>query len=321
MSISILGSGAFGTALAISMSHVGKDVILWGRDRDAVHEMQKTRKNVKYLPDACFPEKLIATSEITVALKSEIILLAVPMQKLPQILEATGTALTPKLLVACSKGLQISTGIGATALIEHYVRDAKVALLSGPSFASDLSTYLPTALTLACRNKAIADELQDQLSSSILRLYTNTDVIGVELGGALKNVVAIASGICIGAGLGHSARAALMTRGFAEMRRVAPRLGANLETLSGLSGLGDLSLTCMSHMSRNFQYGHALGKGEVFPKHITVEGIATSQAILNHPKLADLEMPIFQAVADLAHGRLNVKQAITILMQRPQGEE
>ena len=321
MKIAVLGSGAFGTALAISLSHVGKDVTLWGRDAQAIDEMKQKRVNRRYLPKAIFPKNLHVTSDSDHALAAETLLFAVPMQQLATIVQHYSPQLSGKNVIACCKGLDIKTGVGPTALIEKHAEGSRAGILSGPSFARDLGAHLPTALTLSCRDQAVGRLLQNALSSHILRLYTNEDMIGVELGGALKNVVAIGSGICIGAGLGHSARAALMTRGFRDMCKVATELGAKIETLTGLSGLGDLSLTCMSDLSRNFRYGEALGQGNDFDAHITVEGVSTAEALQHHEALKHLEMPIFRAIANVAHGRCTIKEATKVLMTRPQGEE
>lgn len=194
-------------------------------------------------------------------------------------------------------------------------------MLTGPSFAADIARGLPTALTLACADASAAEEMQRVLTTSTLRLYRTTDVIGAELGGALKNIIAIAAGAAIGAGYGDSARASIVTRGFAEMGRLAGALGARPETLNGLSGLGDLVLTCTSEQSRNFRYGLALGAGRPFAQGTTVEGAATARAVSALARQKAIEMPISDLVAGLAEGRIAMKQALDILLNRPLKEE
>jgi glycerol-3-phosphate dehydrogenase (NAD(P)+) len=208
---------------------------------------------------------------------------------------------------------------GPVALIEAHRPGAQAAMLTGPSFAADIARGLPTALTLATSTDGAA--LQDLLSTATLRLYRTDDVIGAELGGALKNVIAIAAGTVIGAGLGDSARAALMTRGYAEMVRLATALGARPETLAGLSGLGDLVLTCTSDQSRNFRYGRALGRGESFDPTVTVEGVATAEAVVRLAGSVGIDTPVTAMVNALALGRIALNDAIGQLMRRPLKQE
>jgi glycerol-3-phosphate dehydrogenase (NAD(P)+) len=222
-------------------------------------------------------------------------------------------------LVACCKGVDLTSLRGPVAVIEGRRPGAQAAILTGPSFAADIARGLPTALTLATRGEREA--LQELLSTPTLRVYRTDDVIGAELGGALKNVVAIAAGTVIGAGLGDSARAALMTRGYAEMVRLALALGARAETLAGLSGFGDLVLTCTSAQSRNFRYGTALGSGEPFDPKLTVEGVATACAVVKLAATLDIDMPITAMVNALALGRIALNDAIGQLMSRPLKQE
>ena len=198
-----------------------------------------------------------------------------------------------------------------------HVPHAKVAILTGPSFAADIARFLPTALTLACADETIGHALQLRLSTPTLRLYRSQDVIGAELGGALKNVIAIGCGAVIGAGLGTSARAALMTRGFAEIQRLAMDLGAEANTLQGLSGFGDLALTCTSEMSRNFRFGASLGAGQAFDPTQTVEGAATAQAVARLAEQHGLDLPVCITIAKLASGHMDVQGAMDVLLARP----
>ncbi len=320
MSVSVLGAGAFGTALAISLAGNGP-VTLWSRDRDQARAMRDTRRNEARLPGAELPANLAVTTDIAQAARAETVLLAIPMQKLRAALADQRSSLTGRTLVACCKGIEVTSGLGPVSVIAQMVPDACPALLTGPSFADDIARGLPTALTLACENAERGQSLQADLTTATLRLYRTTDVVGAELGGALKNVMAIACGACIGAGLGESARAALMTRGFAEMQRFARLRGARTETLMGLSGLGDLVLTCSSDLSRNFRFGLALGKGQPFDSETTVEGVATASAVAEIAKAEGLDMPISASVADLSLGAYSVAEAIQTLLNRPLKEE
>ena len=224
-------------------------------------------------------------------------------------------------MVACCKGIELETGAGPVQIITEEVPDARAAILTGPSFAADIARGLPTALTLAAQDDDTAKRLQTELTTRAMRLYRTTDTVGAELGGALKNVVAIACGTAMGAGMGESARAALMTRGYAEMQRMAAHLGADPDTLAGLSGFGDLTLTCTSEGSRNYRLGLSLGRGEAFDAGTTVEGAATALAVARVATEADLDMPITMAVAGLLDKTLDVKEAVHSLLNRPLKEE
>ena len=318
MTIAVIGAGAFGTALAISLAQAG-GVTLWARDADHAAEMRQTRRNARRLPGAVLPESLTVTADLHEVALADVVLLAVPMQQMGAFLATHRSLFDGKTLVSCAKGIDLATGRGSIALIEAACPDATAAVLTGPSFAADIARGLPTALTLAARTDASA--LQARLSTPVLRLYRTTDTVGAELGGALKNVVAIAAGVVIGADLGDSARAALMTRGFAEMNRLALKLGARAETLSGLSGLGDLVLTCTSTQSRNFQFGLALGKAAGFDGRVTVEGAATARAVTQLAAREGIDMPIAAMVAALVERRLTVSNAVTALLSRPLKEE
>lgn len=318
MSIGILGAGAFGTSLAISLALGGRKVRLWARDHDAAAAMQKTRQNPR-LPGAELPDLISITSDIS-DLQDDIVLLAVPMQRLREAL-SNHPALHKKTLVACCKGIELTSGKGPIELIRDVAPDATAAILTGPSFAADIAEGLPTALTLACHDRETLQSLQSELMAPNLRVYRTTDTLGAELGGALKNVMAIACGAAMGAGLGESARASLVTRGFAEMNRMALAMGAQADTLSGLSGFGDLILTCTSTQSRNFSFGFALGSGAGFDPNITVEGAATARATLNRAKKMKIDMPITEMVVALLDQKLSVREAMTKLLARPPKEE
>lgn len=319
MTVTVLGAGAFGTALAISLAANGP-VTLWARDAEAAAGMQASRTNTRRLPGALLPEGVRVTADLPMACAADVILLAMPMQQMRLFLRDNRSLLSGKPLVACAKGIDLTTGTGPTALIGDTVPGAIAAVLTGPSFAADIARGLPTALTLACADPQAGLALQTTLSTPTLRLYRTTDTIGAELGGALKNVVAIAAGVCIGAGLGESARAATVTRGFAELTRLAAAMGARPDTLNGLSGLGDLVLTCTSAQSRNFRAGQALGRGEPLPSE-TTEGLATAAATLPLAARLGVEMPLTAMIAALAAGRITTDNAVSALLARPLKEE
>lgn len=317
MSVAVIGSGAFGTALAVSLAGKGP-VTLWSRSDSHVLDMKNTRINASRLPDVTLPGSLTITSEMA---REETLLLAVPMQQLRTLLDTYHDELKNRTLVACCKGVELKTGMGPVAVMADCLPNTNSALLTGPSFAHDIARGLPTALTLACADTELGIALQQSLTTANLRLYRTTDTIGAELGGALKNIIAVACGAVIGAGLGDSARAALMTRGYAEMQRMAVTLGARAETLAGLSGFGDLALTCTSDQSRNYRLGLSLGRGDSFDSSITVEGAATARAVAANAERMRLDMPITDCVVALLDQKLTLADAMAQLLARPLKEE
>ena len=317
--ISVFGAGAFGTALAISLADDGRRVSLIARTETHASAMAADGENTARLPGLGFPDSLTPTAQATSP--AWICLIAVPTQVLPAYLGLHSRALNGRTVVACCKGLDIASGMGPTGIIASVCPKATVAMLSGPSFAVDIAAGLPTALTLAAKTDQEARFLQTELSTANLRLYRSTDVVGVELGGALKNVIAIAAGIATGAGLGESARAALITRGYAEMKRFALAFGALPETLSGLSGFGDLVLTCSSENSRNYSFGLAMGRGQRARKNVTVEGISTSKAVSDLAKNRRIDLPISSTVSALLEQKITVQEAVEMLLSRPLKKE
>ena len=305
MTIAVAGAGAFGKALAVTFARHHERVVLYGRDPAFLS-----------IASLNIPS-LIRTTDIADVRDAEAVLLAVPAQSLTGFLQSHAHVLNGRQLVACCKGVDLNTQVGPIGMIRSAFPESSPAILTGPSFAADLMRGLPTALTLACADERIGKELQEMLSTPSLRLYRTTDTVGAELGGALKNVIAIACGVVIGAGLGESARAALMTRGFAEMQRIATHFGAEPQTLAGLSGLGDLALTCMSPLSRNFSHGLQIGAGQPGAPGKTVEGIATAAALARSASTRDLELPVCLAVAGLTQGTLTVADALQTLLGRP----
>lgn len=314
--IGVLGAGAFGTALAIALGQAGRRVSLWARDPALVAQMQATRQNAARLPGARLPDSVTPTASLGEAAQAPILLLAVPTQTLRALAGAHAGALAGRVLVACCKGVELGTNLLPTQVLEQVVPGARAGVLTGPSFAADIATGKPTALTLAL---PAGQGVQAALATPNLRLYLTEDVAGAQLGGALKNVIAIAAGLTIGAGLGESARAALMTRGFAEIVRLAQARGAQAQTLWGLSGFGDLVLTCTSDKSRNFRYGLALGAGQVPDAGATVEGVMTAHAIaeVTGPDVA----PVSCMVSALLRGRVDLAQARELLLSRPLRQE
>lgn len=318
--IGVAGAGAFGTALAIALARKGLDVVLWARDAGQARTMQIAGENARYLVGARFPATLQITASSADLAGTQALLLAVPMQSLARFLQDHPQAFSNQPLIACCKGVDLTTLQGPSAVVALTYPDADVGVLTGPSFAADIARGLPTALTLAYRGLQ-AEALQDLLSTPSLRLYLSSDIVGAELGGALKNVIAIAAGVVTSAGLGASARAALMTRGFVEMQRMTLALGGNPETLTGLSGFGDLVLTCASEQSRNFRFGLALGAGQGFEPNVTVEGAATAQAVARLAAQRGIDMPITAMIAALISDKITLNQAVAALMSRPLKQE
>ncbi len=318
--IGIVGAGAFGTALAVAFARGGHSVCLWARG-DRAAQMQASRISIGPLPGIALPDSVTVTADLSLLAAANAVLLCLPMQQLRGFLAKNAARLNGQTLVACCKGMDLTTLQGPTAEITVACPAATPAILTGPSFAADIAAGLPTALTLACADDATGIALQNLLTAPNLRLYRNPDVIGAELGGAVKNVIAIACGAAIGQEMGESARAALMTRGFAEMQRLAARLGAQPDTLMGLSGFGDMVLTCTSDQSRNYRYGLALGRGLAFDASVTVEGVATAQAVARLAQRLDLDMPITTMLAAITEGRLAVADALTQLFARPLKQE
>ena len=303
MKLDVIGGGAFGTGLAIAFARGGIDVTLWARDVSGFAEGESPRLPGHALPDG------VRVTDTLADCTAEVALVALPTQTLGAFLAEN--TLNARVAVGCSKGIDRATGFGPSAVLAAHL--PQVAQLTGPSFAADIASGLPTALTLACTDDALGERLQSALSTPALRLYRTTDVIGAELGGALKNVIAIAAGAVIGAGLGESAHAALIARGFAEMTRFAVARGAQPETLTGLSGLGDLILTCGSEQSRNFRFGQALARGETLPEGTTVEGLHTARQLSE----SHADTPIADTVAALADGTLDIRGALDHLINRP----
>jgi glycerol-3-phosphate dehydrogenase (NAD(P)+) len=317
--IAVLGSGAWGTALALAQARAGRNTILWGRSAETSNAINTTRQNPGYLPGITFDEAIESTTDAAAALKdATLILAAIPAQTLRGVLESIG-ALAPKTapIVLCAKGIERTTGKLMSAVAADCLPDNPVAALSGPSFAHDVALGLPTAVTVAAHDMELAMRLAAGLSTPALRCYSSDDLTGVEVGGALKNVLALAAGAVRGSNLGASAEAALITRGFVELRRIGAALGARPETLMGLSGLGDLILTCSSPQSRNLSYGIALGRGESLEGRPLAEGAATARIAAEEAARLGIDAPIISATAAILAGKLSVTEAVNALLSRP----
>ena len=315
--VAVIGAGAYGTALADVAARAGRDVVLYARDAAAAERMQTTRSNPR-LPGAPIDASVLVTSDLARAAGADIVLLTVPSQQLRAALMVLAPhlrAATP--VVACAKGIERGTHKFMTEVIADIAPDAAPAILSGPNFANDVARGLPTAVTLAASDEQLASALVQALGSATFRPYHTTDVRGVEIGGAAKNVLAIAAGIVVGKQLGASALAALTTRGFSELVRLGRACGARGETMSGLSGLGDLILSCSSPQSRNFSLGVALGRGELPPRDKLAEGEFTAPVLIELAASKNVDMPVSNAVAAILSGATTIDAAIENLLTRP----
>ena len=316
-SVAVIGAGAYGTALADVAARAGRETVLYARSTAAAELMQTSRENPR-LPGAAIDASVFVTADLTLAARADIILLAVPSQQLRDALSLLAPLLPANIpVVACAKGIERGSHHFMTEVIADVAPTAMPAILSGPNFADDVARGLPTAVTLACADEDIAVALVQALGSATFRPYHTTDVRGVEIGGAAKNVLAIAAGIVAGKELGASALAALTTRGFSELLRLGRACGARAETMSGLSGLGDLILSCSSAQSRNFSLGVALGRGEQPPANKLAEGAFTAPVLIELAEARGVDMPVAKAVAAILGGRATVDQVIEGLLTRP----
>jgi len=327
--IAILGGGSWGTALALvlSRSRQGHRISLWVHDAELAVEIERTRQNTRYLSGFQLPEQVRVTHEIGAALKeASIVVGAMPSANARETYSAAGSrASAGTIVVSATKGLEPATHLRISEVIGQSIPSsisARIAVLSGPSFAQEVAQGCPTAIVIASLDARLAGQLQEEFAAPNFRLYTNDDVLGVELAGAMKNVIAIAAGASQGLGLGSNALAALITRGLAEMSRLAAALGARPETLSGLAGLGDLVLTCTGALSRNRKVGMEFGKGRALDEissgmHSVAEGIGTAAALLNLARENKIEMPITEQVDLILRGQRTAAEAIREIMERP----
>ena len=322
MRVGVIGGGAWGTALA-QVAARGGPVTLWARERDVVEAINRDHQNPLFLPGVPLSREIRATARLGDLEQSDALLVVAPAQHLRAVLAEAPVGMTP--LILCAKGIEAGTAMLMSEVAADVQHHAPIAVLSGPTFAHEVAAGKPTALTLACADPQLRTALIARFAGGPLRPYGSSDVIGAEIGGAVKNVLAIACGVVEGAGLGQNARAATIARGFAEMTRFGLARGARAETLAGLSGLGDLVLTCSSAASRNFALGMGLGQGclavELLADRRTVaEGAFTAPVLRMAAARAGVEMPMVGAVCDLLEGA-PVSQVIEALMSRPLREE
>ncbi len=318
--IGVLGAGAWGTALAVLWAREGRCVALWARDSGRAEVMRATRRNGR-LPDVVLPESVQICSDFP---EAGVLAAAVPMQHLRGVLGGVAAGAAP--VVLCCKGLESGSLLLPPEILAEICPGRNIAVLTGPNFAGEVAAGLPAAAVLAAEDAGLRSWLMEVLGSRSLRLYGSGDVVGAALGGAAKNVIAIAAGVVIGSGLGENARAALVTRGLAEIGRLAAALGGRAETVSGLSGLGDLLLTCTGERSRNYSLGVALGRGLGLGEILTgrdgvTEGVATAPALLGRAVQVGVEMPVTAAVAGLLGGGVSVAETVAGLMGRALRDE
>jgi glycerol-3-phosphate dehydrogenase (NAD(P)+) len=318
--ISVLGGGAWGTALALTCARAGRAVTLWEQEPGNAAHLAAKRES-RFLPGVKLDDSIKLARDLGDAANADAILLVVPAQALRAVVTSLAPSLKPATpLIACAKGIEHGTHQFMSEIVAACAPNAVPAILSGPSFAADVARGLPTAVTIAAGEDKIARDLAHALNTGAFRPYHSTDMRGVEIGGAVKNVLAIAAGIVTGRGLGASAAAALTTRGFAELVRFGRAFGAKTETMMGLSGLGDLILTCSTPQSRNFSFGVALGKGER-PDSAAhgklAEGVFTAPVLLEMARAQQVDMPISQAVAAVLAEKMSVNEAIESLLTRP----
>ena len=322
--IGIIGGGAWGTALALTARRAGRDVLLWAREAEVVAAINRDHANPLFLPGIALDPAIRATSDLAeAAAGAEALLLTAPAQHL----RAVAAALAPSVsagvpAVICAKGIEEKSGALLSEAVTAALPQAQLAILSGPTFAAEVAAGLPTAVTLACADEALGQRLVAALGTRSFRLYLAEDVLGAQIGGAVKNVLAIACGIVAGRKLGDNARAALITRGLAEMVRLALAKGGKAETLMGLSGLGDLVLTCTSLQSRNHSLGVALGEGRLLAdilaeRRSVAEGVSSAAAAAALGRRLGVDMPIIDAVDAILHRGLSIDQEIAGLLARP----
>ncbi|MBO1038108.1 NAD(P)H-dependent glycerol-3-phosphate dehydrogenase [Brucella pituitosa] len=317
--IAVLGGGAWGTALAAMAAIGGHDAWLYARDAETVAHVNNQHRNPAYLGEIELPEGIRASTDAKAVFQdADIVLVVVPAQVMRKGLQELSSLIPQSApVILCAKGIERETGRLMSEVVAEVLPNHTIGALSGPSFATDVARGLPTAVTIACEDAAIADRLAATLSGPAFRCYSTTDLKGVEIGGALKNVLALAAGAAIGRGYGASAQAALVTRGFAELRRIGQAMGAKPETIMGLSGLGDLMLTCSSSQSRNYSYGLAIGRGEDLSNRPLAEGVATAPIAAELCKKHAIPAPIITAVAALLAGKITIDEAVTALLNRP----
>jgi glycerol-3-phosphate dehydrogenase (NAD(P)+) len=324
MKLGVIGGGAWGTALAAVAASNGEDVMLWVREPEVVDAINQTHENSAFLAGIPLAPLIIATTSLAELAECDVLLVVTPAQHTRAVL--TNAIVGQRPLILCAKGIEAGTQMLMSEVAGEICPDAPIAVLSGPTFAHEVARGQPTAITLACADTQLGRALAQRIARPHFRPYVSSDIIGAEIGGAVKNVLAIACGVVEGRGLGQNARAALIARGFAEMVRFGLARGAQADTLAGLSGLGDLVLTCSSTASRNFALGKGLGAGrsaaDLLAEGRTVaEGAFTAPVLQNAAHAAGVEMPVVDAVCDLLSGTASVDQIVGQLLARPLRDE
>jgi glycerol-3-phosphate dehydrogenase (NAD(P)+) len=322
-SVSVFGGGAWGTALALICHRAGNATTLWVRDPEQAQAIQELNQNKKYLPGVILPKDIKITSSLDKAAQASIILLAIPAQILRLLLEDIRPYLLERThLIICSKGIEMSTSKLLNEVVAETLPGYSTSVLSGPNLAQEIAQEKPAAAALATSDLEIAYQLAYTLSSSLFRIYPTQDRVGVALGGALKNVISIAAGIIVARNLGENARAALITRGLAEITRLGLKMGAHLETFMGLAGIGDIALSCMSSQSRNMAFGLEIGKHDLFlPKghdnSILTEGVFTAKAAYYLARSKGIELPITASIYRIVYQGSSINEEIKTLLSRP----
>ena len=320
--ICIIGAGAWGTALAQNLGNSGHDVLIWAREAEVVESINQHHENTLFLKNIPLHEKIKATDKIEETAECDLFFIMTPAQHVRKTIENFKDILAEKPFIIGAKGIELETGALLSDVVNETLPDATYGFLSGPTFASEVSRGLPCAVTLAMNNHNVGEEIVEFVGSRTLRTYLTDDIVGVQIGGSVKNVIAIACGVVTGRQMGESARCALITRGLAEMARLAKAMGAQKETLMGMSGVGDLILTCSSMQSRNFSLGHALGEGktleEILGERIAVtEGVHTAKALRTMARNNAIDMPISRAVNDFLSGDMHIDEIFEKLLDRP----
>ena len=326
--MSVIGAGSWGSALALSLHKNNHKVFMWTRDLDQVDEINNTRENSKFLPGVVFPEDLIVSNDLEEVIKdSEIIVLAVPSQAVRSVCKQIRPFVKDnQIIVDVAKGLEKETGLRLSDVVKEELPNNPYVALSGPSHAEEVSKFMPTTLVAACENVKYAQKVQDAFMSPSLRVYTNPDIVGVELGGALKNIIAFGAGMCDGLGYGDNTKAALMTRGIAEIGRLGVAMGANVNTFTGLSGIGDLIVTCTSMHSRNRRAGILMGQGKSLQEtldevQMVVEGITATEVAYKVSRDLKIDMPITEAIYSVLYEGADPNEAVMGLMTRSKKHE
>ena len=321
--ISVIGAGAWGTAIAQALASAGKNITLWAREDEVVDSINTKHENTMFFPGVALDEKIKATSSISDARQSDLLIMVTPAQALRDAcVSLRHEDMKDKTMLICSKGFEIGTGMLLSDVAKQELPNTRIAVMTGPTFASDIGAGLPAAMTIAAETKDIADELRNFIGTKGLRPYATDDMVGTQIGGAAKNVIAIAAGVVMGKGLGESARAALITRGVAELARLTSAMGGRKETLIDMCGMGDLILTCTSMQSRNYSFGFMLGQGKdineiLEERNAVTEGYYSSKALVTLAKNQAVDMPIAEIVYRCLHDGLSIDAAIEAMLSRP----